>query len=87
MYKPLRGLVSGGERRRTRAEALLGPLLFTFIRMRLCDYTALPLPTDNIPWYLSEVSRLRNLILDGRIYGLDSPAQEPEAELGAWILY
>ena len=57
------------------------PYLFTFIHMHLCGYTVLPLPKDNIPWHLSEGSRLRNLMLDARFYGLDSLAEELEAEI------
>ena len=57
------------------------PYLFAFIHMYLCGYTVLPLPKDNIPRHLSEGSRLRNLILDARFYGLDSLAQELEARI------
>ena len=57
------------------------PYLFTFIHMHLCGYAVLPLPKDNIPPHLSEGSRLKNLLLDARFYGLDSLAQELEAEI------
>ncbi len=57
------------------------PYLFTFIHMHLCGYEVLPLPKGNIPSHLSEGSRLKNLILDARFYGLDSLAQELEAEI------
>ena len=56
------------------------PYLFGFIHMYLCGYTVLPLPKDNIPRRFSEGSRLENLILDARFYGLDSLAEELEAE-------
>jgi hypothetical protein len=57
------------------------PYLFTFIHMHLSGYTILPLPKDNIPWHLSEGSRLKNLLVDAHFYGLDSLAQELEAEI------
>jgi len=57
------------------------PYLFTFIHMYLSGYEVLPLPRSNIPWHLSEDSRLTNLLLDARFYGLDSLAQELEAEI------
>ena len=57
------------------------PYLFGFIHMYLCGYTVLPLPKDNIPRRFSEGSRLENLILDARFYGLDSLAQELEAKI------
>ena len=57
------------------------PYLFTFIHLHLCGYAVLPLPKDNIPSHLSEGSRLKNLLLDARFYGLDSLAQELEAEI------
>ena len=54
------------------------PYLFAFIHMYLCGYAVRPLPKDNIPRHLSEGSRLGNLILDARFYGLDSLAQDLE---------
>ena len=57
------------------------PYLFTFIHMHLSGYKVLPLPRDNMPWHLSEDSRLTNLLLDARFYGLDSLAKELEAEI------
>ena len=57
------------------------PYLFTFIHMHLCGYKVLPLPKDNIPSHLSKGSRLENLLVDAQFYGLDSLAQEVEAEI------
>ena len=57
------------------------PYIFTFIHMHLGGYEVLPLPKDNIPSHLSKGSRLKNLLLDARFYGLDSLAQELEAEI------
>ena len=57
------------------------PYLFTFIHMYLSGYEILPLPRTDIPWHLSEGSRIKNLLLDARFYGLDSLAQELEAEI------
>jgi len=56
------------------------PYLFTFIHMHLSGYAVLPLPKDDIPSYLSEGSRIKNLLVDAQFYGLDSLAQELEAE-------
>jgi len=56
------------------------PYLFNFIHMYLSGYEILPLPKDNIPSYFSEESRLKNLLLDARFYGLDALAEELEAE-------
>ena len=55
------------------------PYLFKFVHMYLCGYEILPLPDHNIPCYLSEESRLKNLLLDARFYGLDTLAEELEA--------
>jgi len=55
------------------------PYLFKFIHLYLSGYEILPLPKDNIPSYLSEESRLKNLLLDARFYGLDALAEELEA--------
>ena len=55
--------------------------LFKFIHMHLAGYEILPLPRDDMPWYLSEGSRLTNLLLDARFYGLDSLAEVLEAEI------
>jgi len=55
------------------------PYLFKFIHLHLSGYEILPLPKDNIPSYFSEESRLKNLILDARFYGLDALAEELEA--------
>jgi len=49
--------------------------------MHLCGYTVLPLPKDTIPSHLSEGSRLKNLLVDAQFYGLDSLAEELEAEI------
>ena len=57
------------------------PYLFTFIHMYLAGYEILPLPRTDIPWHLSEESRLTNLLLDARFYGLDSLAQELEGQI------
>jgi len=55
------------------------PYLFTFIHLYLSGYDVLPLPKGNIPHYLSEESRLKNLLLDAHFYGLDTLAKELEA--------
>ena len=55
------------------------PYLFTFICMYLRGYHVLPLPDENIPWYLSKESRLKNLLADAYFYGLNSLAEEIEA--------
>ena len=55
------------------------PYLFKFVHMYLCGYEILPLPDHSIPSYLSEESRLKNLLLDARFYGLDTLAKELEA--------
>jgi len=52
------------------------PYLFKFIHSYLSGYDVLPLPKDNIPSHLSERSRLKNLLLDARFYGLDALAEE-----------
>ena len=57
------------------------PYLFKFIHLYLTGYDVFPLPKHNIPSYFSEGSRLTNLLLDARFYGLDSLAQELEAEI------
>jgi len=54
------------------------PYLFTFIHLYLSGYDVLPLPKGNIPHYLSEESRLKNLLLDAHFYGLDTLAKELE---------
>ena len=55
------------------------PYLFKFVHMYLSGYEILPLPNHNIPSYLSEENRLKNLLLDARFYGLDTLAEELEA--------
>jgi hypothetical protein len=55
------------------------PHLFTFIHSYLSGYEIFPLPKDNIPDHFSEESRLKNLLLDARFYGLDTLAEELEA--------
>ena len=55
------------------------PYLFTFIHLYLSGYEILPLPKDGLPHYFSEESRLKNLLLDARFYGLDTLAEELEA--------
>ena len=55
------------------------PYLFKFIHLYLSGYEILPLPTDDLPCYFSEESRLKNLLLDARFYGLDALAEELEA--------
>jgi hypothetical protein len=57
------------------------PYLFEFIHAHLTGYEILPLPSDDIPRYLSEDSRDINLLLDARFYGLDSLAQQLEARI------
>jgi hypothetical protein len=57
------------------------PYLFQFIHAYLTGYEILPLPSYDIPRYLSEDSRDINLLLDARFYGLDSLAQELEARI------
>jgi len=54
------------------------PYLFMFIHSYLSGYEVLPLPKHNIPHHLSEESRLKNLLLDARFYGLDTLAKELE---------
>jgi hypothetical protein len=56
-----------------------GPCLYKFVHLYLSGYEILPLPNDNIPRYFSEESRLKNLLLDARFYGLDTLAEELEA--------
>jgi hypothetical protein len=53
--------------------------LFKFVHLYLSGYDILPLPNDHIPHYFSEESRLKNLLLDARFYGLDTLAEELEA--------
>jgi len=55
------------------------PYLFKFIHLYLSGYEILPLPKDNNPSYFSEESRLKNLLLDARFYGLDALTEELEA--------
>jgi len=55
------------------------PYLFKFIHLYLSGYEVLPLPNRNIPNCFSEESRLNNLLLDARFYGLDALAEELEA--------
>ena len=55
------------------------PYLFKFVHMYLSGYEILPLPNHNIPSHLSEESRLKNLLLDARFYGLDTLSEELEA--------
>jgi hypothetical protein len=55
------------------------PYLFKFVHLYLSGYEILPLPKDDIPCYFSEESRLKNLLLDARLYGLDTLAEELEA--------
>ena len=55
------------------------PYLFNFIHLYLSGYEILPLPIDNLPCSFSEESRLKNLLLDARFYGLDALAEELEA--------
>ena len=55
------------------------PYLFKFVHMYMCGYEILPLPNNNIPIHFSEESRLKNLLLDARCYGLDTLAEELEA--------
>ena len=55
------------------------PYLFNFIHLYLSGYEILPLPTNNLPCYFSEESRLKNLLLDARFYGLDALAESLEA--------
>ena len=54
------------------------PYLFKFIHLYMSGYEIFPLPND-IPCPFSEESRLNNLLLDARFYGLDTLAQELEA--------
>ena len=54
------------------------PYLFKFIHLYMSGYEILPLPND-IPCPFSEESRLKNLLLDARFYGLDTLAEELEA--------
>jgi hypothetical protein len=53
--------------------------LFKFVHLYLSGYDILPLSNDHIPHYFSEESRLKNLLLDARFYGLDTLAEELEA--------
>ena len=55
------------------------PYLFKFVHMYLCGYEILPLPNDNIPSHFSEESRLKNLLLDARSYGLNTLAEKLKA--------
>ncbi len=55
------------------------PYLFKFVHLYLCGYEILPLPNHNMPSHFSEESRLNNLLLDARFYGLDALAEELEA--------
>ena len=55
------------------------PYLFNFIHLYLSGYEILPLPTDDLPCYFSEETRLKNLLLDARFYGLDALVEELEA--------
>jgi len=55
------------------------PYLFTFVHLYLSGYEILLLPKHNIPYYFSEQSRLKNLLLDARFYELDTLAKELEA--------